>query len=49
MLNKQDRARNACQLYGAQAKCGYGQLYHRGKLVDEVLAENVGCEYGEYC
>ena len=24
------------------------KLYHRGKLVDEVYAENVGCEYGEY-
>ena len=28
---------------------GTVKLYHRGKLVDEVLAENVGCEYGEYC
>ncbi len=24
------------------------KLYHKGKLVDEILAENVGCEYGEY-
>ena len=24
------------------------QLFHHGKLVDRVHAENVGCEYGEY-
>lgn len=24
-------------------------LYHRGKLVDRVSAEHIGCEYGEYC
>ncbi len=24
------------------------QLYHCGKLVDEVYAQNIGCEYGEY-
>lgn len=24
------------------------KLYHNGKLVDEIQAENVGCEYGEY-
>lgn len=27
---------------------GTVKLYHCGKLVDEVIAENVGCEYGEY-
>lgn len=27
---------------------GTVQLYHRGRLVDEVIAKNVGCEYGEY-
>lgn len=27
---------------------GTVKLYRDGKLVDEVLAENVGCEYGEY-
>ncbi len=27
---------------------GTVSLYHRGKLVDEVVARNVGCEYGEY-
>jgi len=27
---------------------GTVKLYHRGKLVDEVICENVGCEYGEY-
>ncbi len=25
------------------------ELYHRGKLVDRIRAENIGCEYGEYC
>ncbi len=27
---------------------GMIQLYHKGKLIDEIWAENVGCEYGEY-
>lgn len=27
---------------------GIVKLYHCGKLVDEVVAENIGCEYGEY-
>lgn len=29
---------------------GHGtvKLYRDGKLIDEVIAENVGCEYGEY-
>ena len=29
---------------------GHGtvKLYRGGKLIDEVIAENVGCEYGEY-
>lgn len=28
---------------------GTVKLYRRGKLVDEIAAENIGCEYGEYC
>ena len=24
-------------------------LYHMDKLVDEIEAFNIGCEYGEYC
>lgn len=24
------------------------ELYHKGKLIDRIYAENVGCEYGEY-
>ena len=24
-------------------------LYHSGKLVDRIHAENIGCEFGEYC
>lgn len=27
---------------------GTVKLYRNGKLIDEVIAENVGCEYGEY-
>ncbi len=25
------------------------KLYHKNKLVDEIEAKNIGCEYGEYC
>ncbi len=28
---------------------GVIKLYHKNKLVDEIDAKNVGCEYGEYC
>ncbi|MBE5851786.1 MAG: hypothetical protein E7299_02340 [Lachnospiraceae bacterium] len=28
---------------------GTVKLYRDGKLLDEILAENIGCEYGEYC
>ena len=28
---------------------GTVKLYHRGKLIDEITCENVGCEFGEYC
>ena len=27
---------------------GIIKLYHRGKLIDEIKAKNIGCEYGEY-
>lgn len=27
---------------------GVIKLYHRGKLIDEIEAKNIGCEYGEY-
>ena len=27
---------------------GTVKLYHKGKLIDEVICKNVGCEYGEY-
>lgn len=27
---------------------GEVKLYHKGKLVDHVICENVGCEFGEY-
>ena len=28
---------------------GTVQLYHKGKLIDRIHAENIGCEWGEYC
>ncbi len=28
---------------------GTVRLYHNGKLLDEFICKNVGCEYGEYC
>lgn len=28
---------------------GVVKLYSKGKLIDEIECENVGCEYGEYC
>ena len=27
---------------------GIIKLYHKNRLVDEIYAENIGCEYGEY-
>lgn len=28
---------------------GTVKLYRKGKLIDEISAENIGCEFGEYC
>lgn len=25
------------------------KLYKNGKLIDDIIATNVGCEYGEFC
>ena len=27
---------------------GTVKLYHKGKLIDSIHCENVGCEYGEF-
>lgn len=27
---------------------GTVRLYRDGRLIDEVIAENIGCEYGDY-
>ncbi len=35
-------------LYNGGNGKGVVKLYHKGKLVDEIICENVGCEYGEY-
>jgi len=44
-FNKHDIARDACQLFGAQAHQGYDWWWHSFTGYD---AENIGCEYGEY-
>lgn len=36
------------RLWNGGNGCGTVRLYRGGKLIDEVLCENVGCEYGEY-
>ncbi len=35
-------------LYNGGNGKGTVRLYHKGKLIDEIRAENAGCEYGEY-
>ncbi len=35
-------------LWNVGNRKGSIKLYRDGKPVDEVIAENVGCEYGEY-
>lgn len=37
------------RLWNGGSGTGTIQLYHHGKLVDRIHAENIGCEYGEYC
>ena len=53
MFNKPDIRRNEFQLFGAQAKKDFNgvgtiTLYHKGKAVDVIKAENIDCEYGEF-
>ena len=36
------------RLWNGGNGAGCVKLYHKGKLVDEIRCENVGCEYGEY-
>ncbi len=41
------------RLWNSGTGCGSVRLYGRCacgfELIDEIIAENVGCEYGEYC
>ncbi len=52
MLLIQYEAPNGKKLHNRLWNGGNGvgrvKLYHSGKLVDEVICENIGCEYGEY-
>ncbi len=36
------------RLWNGGSGKGITKLYERNKLIDEILCENVGCEYGEY-
>ena len=65
MFNKSDITRDACQLFGAQARKGYDWWWysftaygawgedaaqlHRFWGWNRIHADNVGCEWGEYC
>lgn len=52
MLLVNYEAPNGAKLHNRLWNGGNGQgtvkLYRDGKLIDEVIAKNVGCEYGEY-
>ena len=37
------------RLFNGGNGVGTISLYHKGKLIDEIEAKNIGCEYGEYC
>ena len=37
------------RLWNGGSGTGIIRLYHLGKLVDEIEAHNIGCEYGEFC
>lgn len=43
-----DGAKRHTRLWNGGNGRGTVLLYHRGKLVDRIRAEKVGCEYGEY-
>lgn len=43
-----DGARRYRKLWNGGTGSGKIQLYRFGKLVDSIIATNVGCEYGEY-
>ena len=44
-----DGSRHHNRLWNGGNGKGTVKLYRDGKLLDEILAENIGCEYGEYC
>nr|AIF26761.1 hypothetical protein [uncultured bacterium fosmid pJB89E1] len=43
-----DGKRRHTRLWNGGNGSGTVQLFHRGKLIDRIHAENLGCEYGEY-
>lgn len=43
-----DGARRHTRLWNGGNGTGIVRLYRGGKLIDEIEAKNVGCEYGEY-
>lgn len=40
--------RRHTRLWNGGNGTGVVRLYHRGKLVDEIEAAHLGCEYGEF-
>ncbi|MBE6142002.1 MAG: hypothetical protein E7175_04115 [Erysipelotrichaceae bacterium] len=36
------------RLFNGGNGVGRIQLFHKGKLIDDISVYNVGCEYGEY-
>ena len=36
------------RLFNGGNGTGRVQIYHKGKLIDDISVFNVGCEYGEY-
>ncbi len=44
-----DGAKRHNRLWNGGNGQGTVSLYRKGRLVDTVIARNVGCEYGEYC
>ena len=43
-----DGSRKHKRLWNGGNGKGFVKLYEKDKLIDEILCENVGCEYGEY-
>lgn len=45
-----ERAKRHSRLWNGGNGVGTIQLFEpKGNLIDRIHAENIGCEYGEYC